>query len=178
MASICSARHRLGERLSRGLAGIPGIRPHAVAPGGYATYWYYLIGLDPEVLHVDAELFGRAMNAEGIAGSGRFYMEPVHLAYSYLKGKSAFFHSHYPFDLGRKEVSYDRGTCPNAEALLDRVYYFPLNEWLTDREIDDTVEAVRKVAAYYRERGESRRGRGRAVKGKVSGTRKARARRR
>jgi len=179
VASICSTRHRLGERLSRGLAGIPGIRPHAVAPGGYATYWYYLIGLDPEVLGVDAETFGRAMNAEGIAGSGRFYMEPVHLAYSYLKGKSAFFHSRYPFDIGRKEVSYERGTCPNAEALLDRVYYFPLNEWLTEREIDDTIEAVRKVAARYREGAGSTRGGSTKGKGRVaSAKRKAGARRR
>ncbi len=93
LGSICSTRHRLGERLAKGLAGIPGIRPHAVPAGGYATYWYYLIGIDPEVLGVDAEVFGRAMNAEGIAGSGRFYMEPVHIAYSYLAGRTAFHHS-------------------------------------------------------------------------------------
>jgi dTDP-4-amino-4,6-dideoxygalactose transaminase len=106
LKAICSTRHRLGDRLTRGLARIPGIRPHAVPDGGYATYWYYLIGLDPDVLHVDARAFGRALNAEGIAGSGQFYMEPVHLAYSYLGRKTAFHHSTYPFSLARKEVSY------------------------------------------------------------------------
>jgi perosamine synthetase len=150
--AICATRHRLGDRLGRGLSRIPGIRPHAVPEGGYATYWYYLIGIDPEVLGVDAQTFGRALNAEGIAGSGRFYMEPVYLAYSYLGKKTAFHHSRYPFDLARKEVSYKRGICPNAEAMLGRVYYFPLNEWLTNQEIDDTVAAVRKVAAHFRDR--------------------------
>jgi dTDP-4-amino-4,6-dideoxygalactose transaminase len=150
VGNICSTRHRLGERLTRGLARIPGIRPHAVPKGGYATYWYYLIGIEPEVLRVDARAFGRALNAEGIAGSGRFYMDPVHLAYSYLGGKTAFHHSQYPFTLARKEVSYARGTCPNAEAVVDRVYYFPLDEWLTNQEIDDTIEAVGKVAAHFR----------------------------
>ncbi len=36
--------------------------------------------------------------------------------------------------------------------MRSRVYYFPLNEWLTNREIDDTVAAVRKVAAHFREK--------------------------
>ncbi len=152
LAGICSARHRLGERLTRGLAKISGIRPHAVPKGAYATYWYYLIGIDPDVLHVNARTFGRALNAEGIAGSGQFYMEPVHLAYSYLSGKTAFHHSPYPFNLARKEVSYRKGTCPHAEAMLERVYHFPLDEWLTSREIDDTIAAVGKVAAHFRQK--------------------------
>jgi perosamine synthetase len=168
LGAICSTRHRLGERLTRALAGIPGIRPHAVPRGGYATYWYYLIGIDPEVLRVDAATFGRAMNAEGIAGSGQFYTEPVHLAYSYLRKKTAFHHSPYPFNLARKEVSYRRGSCPNAEAMQGRVYYFPLDEWLTTREIDDTVAAVRKVADYFRRRVEGRAAKGAAAKRRPS----------
>ena len=173
LGSICSSRHRLGERLTRGLAGIPGIRPHAVPRGGYATWWYYLIGIDPEVLHVDAATFGRAMNAEGIAGSGRFYTEPVHLAYSYLRNRTAFHHSSYPFDLARKEISYRPGSCPNAEAVQERVYYFPLDEWLATREIDDTIEAVRKVAGHFLSRGERR-----VAKGRAAAKRPARSRRR
>jgi perosamine synthetase len=177
LASICSTRHRLGERLSRGLAGIPGIRPHAVPRGGYATWWYYLIGIDPKVLGVDAPTFGRAMNAEGIAGSGRFYTEPVHLAYSYLRNKTAFHHSRYPFDLARKEVSYRRGSCPNAEAMQGRVFYFPLDEWLTTREIDDTIAAVRKVADSFRQQGERRSGKRSGAKGRGAKKRPVRARR-
>ncbi len=147
--AITATRHKLGERLTKGLSKIHGIRPHAVPAGGYATYWYYLIGIDPEVLHVDAKTFGRALNAEGIAGSGQFYMEPVYLAYSYLDKHTAFNHSPYPFNLARKEVSYRRGSCPNAEAMNARVYYFPLDEWLSPADIDDTIAAVAKVAAWY-----------------------------
>jgi dTDP-4-amino-4,6-dideoxygalactose transaminase len=149
--AICETRHRLGDRLTEGLVTIPGIRPHRVPDGGYATYWYYLIGIEPETLGVDAATFGKALNAEGIAGSGRFYMEPVYLAYSYLRNQTAFHHSTYPFDLARKEISYQTGSCPNAEAMISRVYYFPLDEWLTDREIDDTIEATRKVATFFRQ---------------------------
>jgi perosamine synthetase len=150
---ITSKRHLLGDRLSRGLAGIPGIRQHAVPAGGYATYWYYLIGIEPDALHVDASTFGRALNAEGIPGSGRFYMEPVHLAYSYLSRQTAFHHSTWPFSLASSEVSYQRGICPAAEAMQSRVFYFPLDEWLSVKEIDDTVAAVRKVADFFRNGG-------------------------
>ncbi len=150
---ITSTRHRLGERLTKGLKGVPGIVPHKVVKGGYATYWFYLIGLDTQVLGVDARTFGKAINAEGIPGSGSFYMRPVHLEYSYLKHQTAFHHSRYPFTLARKGIKYGKGCCPNAEHMPDAVYYFPLNEWLTDREIDDAVAAVRKVAAHYGEQG-------------------------
>lgn len=160
---ITSKRHRLGERLTEGLKGIPGIVPHKVVKGGYATYWYYLIGLDTDFLSVDARTFGQALNAEGIAGSGRFYMRPVHLAYSYLRQRAAFHHSSYPFTLARKSIKYQKGCCSNAERVGDAVYYFPLNEWLSNREIDDTIEAVKKVASYYREQKDSGdRGQGKA----------------
>jgi perosamine synthetase len=148
---IISTRHRLGERLTKRLQSVRGVFPHKVARGGYATYWYYLIGLDTDYLGVDAKTFGKAMNAEGIAGSGSFYMRPVHTTYAYFRKKSAFFHSRYPFTLARKGIRYDAGTCPNAEAMPGRVFYFPLNEWLSNREIDDTVAAVQKVAGYFRE---------------------------
>lgn len=151
LKSIVSRRHRLGERLTKGLKGIPGIAPHKVAKGGYATYWFYLIGLDTDTLGVDARTFGKALNAEGIAGSGSFYMRPVHLEYSYLRRQTAFHHSRYPFTLARKGISYEKGSCPNAERMPGAVYYFPLNEWLSNREIDDTIVAVRKVAGYFRE---------------------------
>jgi len=151
---IVSKRHRLGERLTAGLKGIPGIIPHKVPRGGYATYWFYLIGLDVERLGVDARTFGKALNAEGIAGSGSFYMRPVYLEYSYLRQRTAFHHSRYPFTLARKAIKYREGLCPNAERIGQAVYYFPLNEWLTNREIDDTIAAVRKVAEHYgRQRG-------------------------
>jgi dTDP-4-amino-4,6-dideoxygalactose transaminase len=154
---IIAKRHRLGERLTEGLKGVRGIAPHKVVKGGYATYWFYLIRLDTDFLGVDAPTFGKALNAEGIAGSGRFYMRPIHLAYSYLRKRAAFHHSRYPFTLARKSVKYQEGCCPNAERVAEAVYYFPVNEWLSNREIDDTIAAVKKVAGYYREQKQSGR---------------------
>ncbi len=154
---ITSTRHRLGDRLTAGLKGIPGVTPHKVVKGGYATYWFYLIRLDTDYLGVDAPTFGKALNAEGIAGSGSFYMRAIHLEYPYLRQKTAFHHSRYPFTLARKSITYAEGSCPVAEQAADLVYHVPLNEWLSNREIDDTIAGVKKVAGYYREQKQSKR---------------------
>lgn len=151
LRKICSVRHRLGDRLGAGLKGIRGVSPHKVPKGGYATYWFYLAQIDPEYLGVDAPTFGKAMNAEGIPGSGRLYMQPVYLTYPYLRNKTAFHHSRYPFTLARKSIQYGEGYCPVAETAPKNVFYFPMSEWLSSKEIDDTIAAAKKVAGHYRE---------------------------
>ncbi len=148
---ICGTRHRLGERLTAGLKGVKGVIPHKVPKGSYATYWYYLIQIDTDYLGTDAGTFGKAMNAEGIPGSGSFYMQPVYLTYPYLRKKNPFHHSRYPFTLARKSIKYHEGYCPVAEDVVQRVFYFPMTEWLTEQEIDDTIAAVKKVADHFRE---------------------------
>ena len=76
----------------------------------------------------------------------------MHLDYGYLRKKSAFNHSRWPFSQARKPVRYGKGLCPVAEAVFDSCFLFPLHQWLSDDEIDDTIRAVAKVAGHYRER--------------------------
>jgi perosamine synthetase len=148
---ITSKRHRLGDRLSRGLSKIGGIRPPKIIKGGYATYWFYLMQIDSDYLGVDPQTFGAALNAEGIPGHVG-YVDPVHIAYPYLRRKTAFNHSRWPFSAARKLPPYRRGYCPNAETVLKKCFNFPLGEWLSPADIDDVVKAVTKVAEYYRAR--------------------------
>ena len=151
LRGIVDRRHRLGERLSRGLAAIPGVSPPGVIPGGFATYWFYLIRLDADALGVSAETFADAMKAEGIPGRAG-YVEPVHLAYPYLRRRTAFNHSAWPFSAAKGRQRYGKGLCPNAESELRRCFNFPLNQWLSTREIDDVIRAVRKLCAHFRSR--------------------------
>lgn len=145
LGKITSARHALGERLTRGLRKIEGVTPHSVVKGGYATYWFYLMQIDVKRLRTDAATFTGALNAEGIPGSAG-YIEPVYLDYEYLRKKTAFHHSRWPFTQARKGFSYRKGDCPNAETVIRNCFRFPLNEALSARDIDDVVAAVQKVA--------------------------------
>jgi len=168
LSKIASTRHRLGDRLTKGIQDIKGIKAHRVIKGGYATYWFYLVQIDPDYLGVDAGTFGKAMNAEGIPGSGGLYMKPVYLAYPYLQKKNPFHHSRWPFTLARKSIKYAEGYCPVAETAPQNVFYFPMTEWLSNKEIDDTVKAINKVAGYYREQKRGRDRESRAAARRVA----------
>ena len=148
---ITAARHKLGERLSRGLRKIPGVHPPKLPRGGYATYWFYLMQIDTARLGVDAKTFCQALNAEGIPAHAG-YVDPVYLSYKYLRRKTAFHHSRWPFSAAKVKPNYKKGICPNAETVLRNCVNFGVGEWMSNREIDDMIAAVAKVAAHYRDR--------------------------
>ena len=148
---IAGRRHGLGERLSAGVRKVEGVIPHGILPGGYASYWFYLLQIDEGKLGVDARSFAAAMNAEGIPGYAG-YVEPVYLAYPYLRNETALHHTRWPFSMRRGKSPYRAGYCPQAERVLKRCFNFPLKEYLTESDIDDVIAAVAKVAACYRSR--------------------------
>jgi dTDP-4-amino-4,6-dideoxygalactose transaminase len=142
---IAAARNQLGSRLSKQLQEIDGVHAHHIPVGAYATYWFYLIQIDSTVLDVEPEWFAEAMNAEGIPGR-HGYVEPVYLSYQYLQNQTAFHHSRWPFSQRSDDLPYQEGYCPNAETVIHQSFFFPLREELSGREIDETVQAVEKIA--------------------------------
>jgi len=147
---IVSRRNELGRRLVDGLGKIDGLIPSKEAPGAYPTWWFHLIGLDPAKLGANAKVLGDAMRAEGIpCGSG--YVAPVYLQYEFFRTQAAFNHSTWPFSNG-PVPPYGPGYCPNAERVALECLNFPLNQWLSEQEIDDTLAAAAKVTAAFRKR--------------------------
>ena len=48
-----------------------------------------------------------------------------------------------------EDLGYERGLCPNAEAIYEGIMSIPLYPTLTDEDVEDVVKAVTKVAEYY-----------------------------
>jgi len=48
-----------------------------------------------------------------------------------------------------EKLGYERGLCPNAEWLYERILSIPLYYGLTDDDVADTIKAIEKVLAYY-----------------------------
>jgi dTDP-4-amino-4,6-dideoxygalactose transaminase len=145
---ICERRHAIGEAITAGIRGIPGIRPHRVEPGNRCTYWFYMLRVDEAELGCTRDEFSRALQAEGIPNRAGYiphvvYMQPM------FQQRSAYPNSSFPFDLS--EASYAPGTCPEAEAILATAVQIPVSEFYTDADVQDIVTAIRKVAAYYRQ---------------------------
>ncbi|MBI5834663.1 MAG: DegT/DnrJ/EryC1/StrS family aminotransferase [Armatimonadetes bacterium] len=144
LPAIAERRHALGARLAAGLAGLDGVHAPTSVPGAWPSWWIYLIGLD--AARYDAPAFAAAVVAEGVPVRVG-YVEPVHLAYRYLRERSAFNHSHWPFDQATAVPDYAPGLCPNAERAMASCLLFPISEWLDEQAVDDAVAAVGKVAA-------------------------------
>ena len=61
-----------------------------------------------------------ALEAEGLIGLSINYAN-IHLLPMYQK-KIAYGKKHFPWSIGRKEISYKKGICPNAENIEDNEF--------------------------------------------------------
>lgn len=116
----CNAAH-LTERLTE----LEAIDPPFVADYAVHSYYKYICRLRPEA-GVDAGWFVRAVAAEGVPISRR-----------------------YPTPLPRQPVFRDGGfgatACPIAERLSGELFTLLVHPTVTTADLDDVVEAIRKV---------------------------------
>lgn len=90
----------------------------------------YVIRLNLELLKCTRREFFDALEAEGI-------VPQVHYVPVYW----------FPY---YKHLGFERGLCPNAEEIYKGIMSIPLYPKMTDQEVKDVIEAVKKVVNYYR----------------------------
>ena len=124
-------RHQLVARYAAGLAAVPEVRV-PIARAGMTHAWHlFAIALELERLSIDRARFIEELRAENIGTSVHFI--PIH------------FHPHFRTSLGLAE-----GALPVAEDAYRRAITLPLFAGMSDRDVDDVVRAVRKVATAFR----------------------------
>lgn len=93
--------------------------------------WHlYTIQLELEKFKVGRREIFEALQAENI-GVNVHYI-PV------------YYHPYY------KRLGYEKGLCPNAEKLYERIITLPLYPKMKDKDIEDVVNAIEKVLNYFR----------------------------
>lgn len=146
--ALAQRRHEIGERIADALQDVSGVDMLRSPMEGMCTYWHGLLILDPEVVGVDAKMFADALRAEGIgptAANIRNIMRwPL---FDRLNDEPNAFDNYRPPGLAPGRFAPD--SCPTADALMTRGVRFRINEFMTDTDVDQTIEAVRKVATYY-----------------------------
>jgi dTDP-4-amino-4,6-dideoxygalactose transaminase len=150
LPGICKRHTAIGDRITAGINGYPGVYPPLVKAGHVSTYWFYMMRIDKTTAGVDAEEFAKALNAEGIPCQKGYIPSCVYL-YPLFRNKSAYPGTHAPFDspyYGR-QISYHQGLCPQAEEILDTAVKFSVNQFFTDTDVDEIIAAIRKIAQYY-----------------------------
>jgi len=143
---ICDRRNKLGTALNDGLKDLPALTTMDIREDSKCTYWFYMFRLLEDKLSCTREQFCEALLAEGIPNRQGYIPDVVYMQPMFQK-QEAYLGSNFPFNLS--ETDYNRGSCPQAENILNTAVQVPINEFYTDQDIQDTIAAIRKVAQYY-----------------------------
>lgn len=147
---ICNRRNIVGDAITRGIEGLPGIVPHKVIEGGKCSYWLYMFRIDESAAGVDRNEFSKALEAEGIPNQPGYINTCIYESDMFVN-KSAHPGSDCPFGCKHygKDIKYGKGLCPTAEEILLTAIRIAVNEFYTEDDVAEIVEAIRKVSDYY-----------------------------
>jgi perosamine synthetase len=119
-------RTRYVQLYLKGLAGVPEVAV-PTAPAHVEPAWHlFILRVDPHALSIDRNAFITALKQENIATSVHFI--PLHL------------HPYY-----RKAFGYQPGDFPNALAAYQRAISLPLYPRMSEGDVGDVVDAVRRI---------------------------------
>ena len=99
-------------------------------PESDTTRHLYILRIKPDKLKIGRKEFFEAMSAENI-GCNVHYI-PV------------YWHPFY------ENLGYKKGECPKAEKLYEEMMSLPLFYSMTDSDVEDVIEAVKKIVDYFR----------------------------
>ena len=127
--TFIARRKEIVRRYDEEFANVPGIIVQKEIPESDTSRHLYIIRLDLEKLKCTRREFFDAMSAENI--QCQIHYVPVYW---------------FPY---YKHLGYEKGLCPNAEEVYKGIMSIPLYPAMSDKDVDDTVAAVKKLAAYY-----------------------------
>ena len=119
-------RAKLAGQYRAGLSGLPEVELPIVRPGIRHAWHLYPIRLRPELLTIDRARFIEQLKSEGIGTSVHFI--PLHR------------HPYY-----RDRFHFQPSDFPVADAAYERLISLPLYPRMTDSDVSDAIEAVRRV---------------------------------
>ena len=121
LKGLVQSRQLLAETLTEGLKSLDGLKTPTQFNNRTHVYYVYAMQLDLEVLQVSRQKIVEALAAEGVIVSSSY--QNIHLIPLYQK-KIAFGSKGFPWssEFCKREISYKKGICPNAEYLNDNSY--------------------------------------------------------
>ena len=123
-------RKAIAERYGGAFNELAEVEPLSIREDRESAWHLYVIRLALERLQVDRKQVYRALRAEGI-GVNVHYI-PI------------YWHPYY------QAQGYPKGLCPRAEEFYERIVTLPLWPGMADKDADDVITAVFKVAEAYR----------------------------
>jgi len=149
LEGIVQKRSSLSRLLSERLADIPGILVRREDPDDLCSCWFYMFRIDPARLTCDRDRFAAALAAEGCA-CWVGYLETPMYRYPLFQTEN-FFAGRWPVkELGLTTMDYSKVNLPQTEAISRTCIHVTITENLTADYVEQSAEAIRKVAEAYR----------------------------
>lgn len=123
-------RKEIVKTYNEAFSKLPQIIVQKEIPESDTTRHLYILRLDPSQLKIDRKQFFEALYAENICCN-------VHYIPTY----------YFPY---YEKLGYKRGICPKAEKLYEEIISLPLYYAMTDEDVQDVIDAVTRIAEYYR----------------------------
>ncbi len=122
-------RKKIVARYNEAFSGLPQIAVQREIPESDTTRHLYILRLVLEKLKIGRKEFFDALWAENICCNVHYI--PVY---------------YFPY---YQKLGYEKGSCPKAEKLYEEIISLPLYYAMTDKDVEDVILAVTKVAEYY-----------------------------
>jgi UDP-4-amino-4,6-dideoxy-N-acetyl-beta-L-altrosamine transaminase len=122
-------RKEIVARYNEAFSKLPQIAVQKEIPESDTTRHLYILRLVPEKLKIGRKEFFDALAAENICCN-------VHYIPTY----------YFPY---YQKLGYAKGICPKAEKLYEEMFSIPLYYAMTDKDVEDVIRAVTKIAEYY-----------------------------
>jgi perosamine synthetase len=120
LRNIVKQRQIKASFLNKKLKKLKGLIIPKVQKGCTHSYYVYMMRIDRKVIKVSRDVIFQALKAEGLYNIFNKYQN-LHLLPLFQK-KIAYGNKHFPwsYKYSRKNISYKKGICPNAELLNDK----------------------------------------------------------
>ncbi len=129
LPAFSGRRKEIVALYDKAFAKLPQIALQQEIPESDTTRHLYILRLIPEQLTTDRKQFFEALSAENIICN-------VHYIPTY----------YFPY---YQRLGYEKGICPKAEKLYEEIISLPLYYAMTDKDVQDVIQAVTKITQYY-----------------------------
>ena len=123
-------RKELVKRYNEAFSKLDTITVQEESPQSDTTRHLYILRIKSDKLTINRRQFFDALAAENVCCNVHYI--PVY---------------YFPY---YQKLGYKKGLCPKAEALYEEIISLPLYYAMTDKDCDDVIRAVEKIAKYYK----------------------------
>ena len=130
LPAFSKRRKEIVKAYNEAFSKLPQLVVQKEIPESDTTRHLYILRLNPDRLTIGRKEFFDALAAENICCNVNYI--PTY---------------YFPY---YQKLGYHRGLCPKAEKLYEEIISLPLYYAMSDQDVQDVIEAVTKIAEYYK----------------------------